>query len=179
MLPQETHCIRIVQVVVFDKRNGGDGTLHGFILVHDHALHTHLLGGDVLTDDCIGACPERQSYSQTQEGLSHQLIDRSQSVLCHLHLDIVVDETYQAKPQRGTHYQQQVDIAQSAEQQTGHQCGHYYDDASHGGHTFLLHAVRIYLGVSLGLVATVVVHPTYEVLAKPHGYEQTQNQCKE
>ena len=175
----EAHEAGIVEIVVLHKRDGGDGAFHRLALVHYHFGLPSALHGHVLAYHSIGAQPQGKAHHQTQQGLSCQLPDWAQAVLAVFHLDVVVQQAQQAQPQGGANHQNHVHVAQSPKQQAGYHDGHDDDDAAHGGHSLLFHAVWVDAGVALCLIAAMCLHPLDETFSEPHGYEQAQYQCEQ
>ena len=133
-----------------------------------HNLCTLLSVGHVLTHHCIRTCPECESYYQSEGSLTDELVDRSESVFCHLHLDVIVCKAYCSEPDGGDKHQNHVDITQSSEEKAWHNGGYEDDDASHCRDAFLSYIIRINGFIALGLSDIVSLHPFDEVLAKPY-----------
>ena len=119
VLAQEPEDVCVVEVVVLDERDGGDGALHLFAAMRHHLFCALTFTLDVLADDGVGTHPERQADDQTEHCLSQQLPDGAHAVLRLLHLDVVVGKAKSAEPQGGEEHEEHVDVAESAQQQTG------------------------------------------------------------
>ena len=139
-------------------------------------FHALPLDFNVLADDSVGTHPQRQTDDQTEQSLTDKLVDGAQTVLRDAQLDVVVGKAESAEPDRGEEHHEHVDVAQTSQQQAGHEGGNDDDDTAHGGHADLVHPEGVDGRVALGLAAAPGLHPLDEVLAEPHRDEQAQHQ---
>ena len=180
VLAAERHDARVVEVVALDKRNGRLQRLHGLCAVLDDGLLTVVLISEVLVHLHVGRGPEHEAHNETDAHLSHYLVATLQSLLVVAeYLYEVVESAEHAEPHRGDYHEQQIYIAQSAEQQHGHEYRHDDNDTAHRRHAYLLHAEGVYRRVALSLGYLLLLEHLYELLAEPCRDDEREDEREE
>ena len=180
MLTEETDEVGIVEIVVLHKRDGGLGAFDGFAFVDDFDLIADAPALNVFADHGIGTEVEGESDDEPHDHLPQNLVATGKSFLVFLEdLDVVVEKTDGTEPQGGANHEQGVDVAQTAEEEGGNEDGQDDDEATHRGNAHFVHSKGVDAGVASGLTDVAALHPFDEILAEPHGNDETENQCKE
>ena len=124
--------------------------------------------GEVLVHLHVWRSPEHQTYDEADTNLSYDFVFALQSLFVALeNLDEVIHSTEETKPYGSDDHQDQIDVAQSAEQQYRYEDGQDDDDATHGWDTDLLYAEWVDAGIALGLGNLLALEVLDELLAKP------------
>ena len=145
---------------------------------HNFLIGLHLTNG--LTHHGIRTEPERQTHNEADRHLTHNLIHALQAFLVTFeNLDIVIQETQEAQPDGGDNHEQQIDVTHTTQQNHRHQDRDDDDDTTHRRHAFLRHAKGVDGRIALCLKDLTTLHELDEVLAKPSGNDQRQNQRDE
>ena len=133
VVAHEGHDFGVVKVVVLDKGNGGFGGLDGLAFVdHFHAGLAAARDFHVLADYGIGTKIKRQAHDETNDHLPEYLIATCKSFLVLAeYLDVVIEEAQGSEPYGCDNHQYHIDIAQTPQEQTGHENGHDNNDATH------------------------------------------------
>ena len=132
VLTAEAHDAGVVEVVPLYE---GDGCLKRFLrnrAMGNDGLLTLLLYGQVLVHLDIGRCPQHQSHYESYANLSYNLVLALQSFLVTSeNLYEVVHAAKKSQPYRCHNHQYEVDVAQTAQKEHGHQYRHDDDDTAH------------------------------------------------
>ena len=133
-----------------------------------HRLLSLALDGEVLVHLHVWRSPEYQTNDEADTNLSYDFIFALQSLFVALeNLDEVIHSTEETEPYGGDEHQDQIDVAQSAEQQYRYENGQDDDDTTHGRNADLLYAERVDAGIALGLGNLLALEVLDELLAKP------------
>ena len=161
------------------KRYGGLERLAGFSAVLHHYLAALFLDGEILVHLHVRRHPQHQSDNQSDAHLPHNLVPSLQSFLVAAeYLDIVVKSAEQSEPHRCHYHENEINVAQPAEQQHRHENGYYYYHSSHRRHAYLLHSERVHISRALRLGNLFRAQIFYESLAEPCRNDKRQHQCQ-
>ena len=123
---------------------------------------------EVLVHLHIGRCPQHKTHDESDAHLSHNLVTTFQSFLVVAeYLYEVVHATQEAEPQRGDNHQDEVDVAQTTEQQHWHEDRDDDYHTTHRRHTNLLYAKRIDACIACCLRNLLALQILDKLLAKP------------
>ena len=168
MLTTEAGDAGVVEIMPLDEWYGGFQRLSCLCPVFYHRLLSLAFDGEVLVHLHVWRSPEHQTYDEADTNLSYDFVFALQSLFVALeNLDEVIHTTEETKPYGGDDHQNQIDVAQSAEQQYRYEDGQDDDDATHGWDTDLLYAEWVDAGIALGLGNLLALEVLDELLAKP------------
>ena len=116
-----------------DERNGRLQGLFGFCLVFDDDLLTVLVGNlKVQVGLHVRRGPENQPHDKSDGDLADNLVFPLKPLLVVLEdLDEIVHSAEETQPESRADHQQEIDVAQPAQQEDGNQEGNDDDDAAH------------------------------------------------
>ena len=161
--------------MVLDEGDCGLERFLGFLLVLHHHFTPLFLHFKVEIGLHIGRQPEHQTHDKTYAHLSHNLVFALQTLLVVLeNLYKIVHSTEKTEPYGGDNHQQQINVAQSTEQEHRHKQCHddYY--AAHRRHSNLIHSPRVELLVALRLGNLLALEVLDEMLSEPCGDAQSE-----
>ena len=170
---------RVVEVVVLDEGNGGDGSLFGRALVDDNGLFAGGLARylDVGDGGDAGGEVHGSGDDDADADLAHNLVFALEAVLVVvLEFLVVVEEADGAQPQRRQQHQQHVRVGEVGHQQAGDDDGEDDDDAAHGGCAFLLFLV-LETEVAHNLAHLMLLQHVDDTAAEDDGDEHGQHEC--
>ena len=177
------HDARVIQIVPLDKGNRCFQRFARFGPVFDHHFLSLALDREILVHLHVGRSPEHKPHYQTYAYLADDLVTALEPLLVVAeNLDKIVHSTEESQPYRGDDHQDEVDVAQAAEQQHGDEDGDDDDDAAHRRHTYLLHAKGVDARVALHLGDLLAFQKLDKLLAKPCRDDQREDerqQCPE
>ena len=173
----ERHHLGIVEVVVLQEGYRGLKRFLGFTLVLHHHLLALALHCHILAHHSVRTEKEHQPDNQSDGHLTHYLVFTFQSLLvASEYLYIVVEKTEEAEPYRSHYHENKIDITHTPQQQHRHEYRNHNDNASHSGHTLLLHAKGVDACVALHLGDVATLHVLDKLLAKPCRDNQRQDE---
>ena len=139
-----------------------------FRTVFHHGLLSLAFDGEVLVHLHVRRSPEHQTHDETDAHLSHNLVLTLQAFLVALeNLDEVVHAAQETQPYGGDDHQDEIDVAQTSQQNHRNEDSKDDDDTTHRRHANLLHSKRVDAGIALGLSDLLVFEILDEFLAKP------------
>ena len=151
-----------------EERNRGLQRFPCFRAVFHHGFLALAVDGEVLVHLHVGRSPEHQAHDESDTHLSHNLVFTLQALLVALeNLDEVVHTAQEAEPYGGDDHQDEIDVAQTSQQNHRNEDGKDDDDTTHRRHAYLLHSKRVDAGIALGLSDLLAFEILDEFLAKP------------
>ena len=176
MFAHETYEVGIIEVIVLEKRDGGLGGFLVLALMHHIYDMPVFLNLYVLADNHLRAQVKRQADYQPQPDLSDNLeLAVKPFLVLAEHLDIIVQKSQRAQPDRGNQHQYHVDVVQLAQQKARNQYRYNDDDAPHGRDSRLAYVKRVDGSVPLGLGDLPPLQQIDEIFSEDSRYEQRQN----
>ena len=138
------------------------------------------LDGEVLVHLDIRWSPEHQTYDEPDSYLTHDLVFAFQSFLVTLeYLDEVVHASQESQPYGGDDHQDEVDVAQTTQQEHRDEDCHDDDDTAHRRDANLLDTEWVDAGITLRLGDLLAFQILDELLAKPGWDDKRYDQCKQ